>query len=54
VFDPLTAMNPSSNSTFTGDFMITDLHHYGNYRSPSEDGWVTVANMVALPLTEGG
>ena len=37
-------LNPSFFSTFSGSFMISDMHHYGNFRQPPADSWNTTIN----------
>jgi hypothetical protein len=39
-------------AAFQGVFQITDIHHFGNYRQPDADSWVTV--FTAFPTTLSG
>ena len=43
---PATATAKNSTS-FTGNFTITEVHHFGNYRQPDANSWVTVINAIA-------
>ena len=47
---PATAAAKSS-TTFTGNFVITEVHHFGNFRQPDANSWVTVINAVVQPAT---
>lgn len=43
---------PSSTNyltTFSGSFLITEMRHIGNFRSPDGGSWVTVINCVPIP-----
>jgi hypothetical protein len=41
---------PSRNkAVFQGSFVIIEAHHFGNFRQPDADSWVTAFNAVALP-----
>ena len=44
--------NPSSqNLTFSGNFMVLQVHHYGNFRQASADAWNTTFQVT--PLSNG-
>jgi len=30
-----------SKVAFQGQFLVTEIHHYGSYRDPNADSWVT-------------
>lgn len=34
--------------TFTGQYFVARVHHWGNFRQPSADSWCTVINLQAL------
>ncbi|MFK2875042.1 hypothetical protein ISP13_15985 [Dyella lipolytica] len=36
-----------NTSTFQGNFLVTELRHIGNFRSPSGQDWATVFNCVS-------
>jgi hypothetical protein len=38
-------------STFTGNFVIQMMHHYGNFRQPTASSWTTVIQAFAMPAT---
>ncbi len=38
-----------SSSTFKGTFSVNDVHHFGNFRQPDADSWVTAYTAVADP-----
>jgi hypothetical protein len=41
--------NPSNSLTFSGNYLVTDIHHYGNFRQPDAASWNTTLNMVYSP-----
>jgi hypothetical protein len=41
--------NPSNSLTFSGNYLVTDIHHYGNFRQPDAASWNTTLNMVLPP-----
>jgi len=44
------AGNPSNFLTFSGNYTVREIHHYGNFRQPDSSSWVTVINMIpSLP-----
>lgn len=47
----LTALNPNAKTTFNGNFVIQEIHHYGNYRQPDGASWNTTLN--AYPQSPG-
>jgi hypothetical protein len=36
-------------SIFTGNYVVTDVHHYGNFRQPDAASWNTTFNMTPQP-----
>lgn len=41
---------PAKSSTvFQDTFWVNEVHHFGNFRQPDADSWVTVFNAVTLP-----
>jgi hypothetical protein len=38
--------NFQNKTTFTGNYIIQAIHHFGNYRQPSGDSWATVFDMT--------
>ncbi len=42
-------LNFQDRTTFSGNFLITDLHHFGNFRQPDAASWNTTVNMVPMP-----
>ena len=43
--------NPSNNMSFTGNFQVVDIHHFGNFRQPDAASWNTTVNMIKQPST---
>jgi len=48
-FQGLTGNNPANNLTFSGPYLVTSVHHYGNFRQPDAASWATVYEMVKQP-----
>lgn len=48
-FQGLTGNNPANNLGFTGPYLVTSVHHYGNFRQPDAASWSTVYEMVKQP-----
>ena len=38
--------NPANKLTFSGNYLVTDIHHYGNFRQPDSASWATVINAI--------
>jgi hypothetical protein len=36
-------------TSFTGNFLITQIHHYGNFRQSDASSWTTVVQAAYLP-----
>lgn len=54
-----TGAAPNSGSKDTSGFanvvfQISRMHHFGNYRNPEGNAWVTVFEALAVPLVVGG
>jgi hypothetical protein len=43
--------NPANSLTFSGNYTVTDIHHYGNFRQPDAASWNTTFNMTPQPKT---
>ncbi len=43
--------NPANSLTFSGDYVVQEIHHYGNFRQPDAQSWNTTVNMI--PQTTG-
>ena len=41
-------------STFSGNYKINGIHHYGNYIQPDAASWNTTVNMYPLPMAATG
>jgi hypothetical protein len=41
--------SPANSLTFSGNYVVTDMHHYGNFRQPDAGSWNTTFNMVPQP-----
>lgn len=41
--------NPANMTTFSGNYTIKAIHHYGNFRQPDGSSWVTVVNLIVQP-----
>ena len=39
----------SGNLTFSGDYLIQAIHHYGNFRQPDASSWNTTVDMIPKP-----
>lgn len=48
-FQGLTGNNPANNLTFSGPYLVTNVHHYGNFRQPDAASWATVLEMIKPP-----
>ena len=38
-----------NQSAFSGTYQVTEVHHFGNFRQPDANSWVTMINAAALP-----
>lgn len=41
--------DPKNQSTFSGNYVIQSMHHWGNFRQPDAASWVSVFEMTPLP-----
>ena len=41
--------DPKANLTFAGDFLINELHHFGDFRQPDAASWNTTFNAAKQP-----
>lgn len=41
--------NPANMTTFSGNYVIQSIHHWGNFRQPDSSAWATVVDMIKLP-----
>lgn len=41
--------NPSNSLTFSGNYLVQEIHHYGNFRQPDAASWNTTLNMTPQP-----
>lgn len=42
----LTGLTGKSSLTFSGKCTVSDIHHYGNFRSPPSASWNTTVNLI--------
>lgn len=48
-FQGQTGNNPANNLTFNGPYLVTKIHHYGNFRQPDAMSWNTTIDAIKPP-----